>query len=317
MRPSRTQTGHTMTVTELVTHSGGFHADEILSTVVLSRLYPEARRLRSRDPVLTSSAPGRIVYDVGRAYDATAGLFDHHQKPAPLRPDGAPYSSFGLIWHHFGADYLRALAVPEADLAALHADLDDSLVRPIDLMDNGALDPSAAGPLAGLTLPALLERMKPAFDAGGPDAEEAAFEKALGLARTVLEASVATLAARARAEGRVLAAIAETGNRRVLELPQGMPHLSAIEKAGADHLLFVIHPRDGDWALNTIRKSAGTFDSRADLPAAWAGLTDAALEQASGVPGARFCHNARFIAVAATREAVMALAEKAVAEALA
>lgn len=317
MRPSRTQTGHTMTVTELVTHSGGFHADEILSTVVLSRLYPEARRLRSRDPVLTSSAPGRIVYDVGRAYDATAGLFDHHQKPAPLRPDGAPYSSFGLIWHHFGADYLRALAVPEADLVALHADLDDSFVRPIDLMDNGALDPSAAGPLAGLTLPALLERMKPAFDAGGPDAEEAAFETALGLARTVLEASVATLAARARAEGRVLAAIAETGNRRVLELPQGMPHLSAIEKAGADHLLFVIHPRDGDWALNTIRKSAGTFDSRADLPAAWAGLTDAALEQASGVPGARFCHNARFIAVAATREAVMALAEKAVAETLA
>ena len=306
-----------MTVTELVTHSGGFHADEILSTVVLSRLYPEARRLRSRDPVLTSSAPGRIVYDVGRAYDATAGLFDHHQKPAPLRPDGAPYSSFGLIWHHFGADYLRALAVPEADLVALHADLDDSFVRPIDLMDNGALDPSAAGPLAGLTLPALLERMKPAFDAGGPDAEEAAFETALGLARTVLEASVATLAARARAEGRVLAAIAETGNRRVLELPQGMPHLSAIEKAGADHLLFVIHPRDGDWALNTIRKSAGTFDSRADLPAAWAGLTDAALEQASGVPGARFCHNARFIAVAATREAVMALAEKAVAETLA
>ncbi|WP_418593157.1 MYG1 family protein [Ponticoccus sp. (in: a-proteobacteria)] len=306
-----------MTVTELVTHSGGFHADEILSTVVLSRLYPEARRLRSRAPALTSSAPGRIVYDVGRAYDAAAGLFDHHQKPAPLRPDGAPYSSFGLIWHHFGTDYLRALAVPEADLATLHADLDDSLVRPIDLMDNGALDPSAAGPLAGLTLPALLERMKPAFDAGGPDAEEAAFETALGLARTVLEASVATLAARARAEGRVLAAIAETGNRRVLELPQGMPHLSAIEKAGADHLLFVVHPRDGDWALNTIRKSAGTFDSRADLPAAWAGLTDAALEQASGVPGARFCHNARFIAVAATREAVMALAEKAVAEALA
>ncbi|ETA50471.1 MYG1 family protein [Ponticoccus alexandrii] len=304
-----------MTLTELVTHSGGFHADEILSTVVLSRLHPDARRLRSRDPALTSAAPGRIVYDVGRAYDATAGLFDHHQKPAPLRPDGAPYSSFGLIWHHFGTDYLRALAVPEADLAALHAQLDNSLVRPIDLMDNGALDPSAAGPLAALTLPALLERMKPAFDVGGPDAEDAAFEKALGLARTVLEASVATLAARARAEGRVLAAIAETGTGRVLELPQGMPHLSAIEKAGADHLLFVVHPRDGDWALNTIRKSAGTFDSRADLPAAWAGLTDTALEQASGVPGARFCHNARFIAVAATREAVMALAEKAVAEA--
>ena len=58
------------------------------------------------------------------------------------------------------------------------------------------------------------------------------------------------------------------------------------------------------------------LDGRAvRLPQAWAGLTDAALEQASGVPGARFCHNGRFIAVAATREAVLEMARIAVSEA--
>jgi uncharacterized UPF0160 family protein len=305
-----------MTVSELVTHSGGFHADEVLSTAVLARLYPQARRRRSRDPALLAPAPGRIVYDVGRAYDAEAGLFDHHQTPVPLRPDGAPYSSFGLIWQHFGADYLRALAVPEPALAAIHAEIDAGFVRPVDLMDNGALEPSVAGPLAGLTLPVLLERMKPAFDAGGAEAEARAFEAALDLARQLLEASVATAAARQRAEAQVLAAIAEAGSDRVLELPRGMPHLAAIRAAGADHLLFVLYPRDGgDWALGTIRKTAETFDSRADLPAAWAGLTDAALEAASGVPGARFCHNGRFIAVAESRAAARALAAKAVAAA--
>lgn len=304
-----------MTVTELVTHSGGFHADEVLSTVVLSRLYPQARRLRSRDAALAAPAPGRIVYDVGRAYDPEAGLFDHHQKGAPLRADGSPYSSFGLIWRHFGAAYLRALEVPEPAVETLHAEIEGGFVLPVDLLDNGALEPSAAGPMAGLTLPVLLERMKPAFDEEGAGAEDAAFDTALGLARTVLEATVATGAARARAERQVLEAIAATGAGRVLELPQGMPHLSAIQKAGADHLLFVIYPRGGDWALNTIRKGSGTFDSRADLPAAWAGLTDEALEKASGVPGARFCHNGRFIAVAATRAAVLELAAKAVAEA--
>jgi uncharacterized UPF0160 family protein len=113
----------------------------------------------------------------------------------------------------------------------------------------------------------------------------------------------------------VLAAIAEAGASRVLELPMGMPFRSAVEKAGADHMLFVIHPRDGDWALNTIRVGADTFESRADLPESWAGLTDAALETACGVPGAKFCHNARFIAVAETREAVLAMAAIAVAEA--
>ena len=55
--------------------------------------------------------------------------------------------------------------------------------------------------------------------------------------------------------------------------------------------------------------------SRRAVPAAWAGLSDAALEAASGVPGALFCHNGRFIAAAATREAALAMAELAVREA--
>ena len=69
--------------------------------------------------------------------------------------------------------------------------------------------------------------------------------------------------------------------------------------------------------LTTIRLGEDTFDSRADLPAAWAGLTDAALEAACGVKGAKFCHNGRFIAVADSREAIWQMAERAVAEALA
>ena len=92
---------------------------------------------------------------------------------------------------------------------------------------------------------------------------------------------------------------------------------AGVEKAGADHLLFVIHPRGTDWALTTIRLRDDSFDNRADLPAAWAGLTDAALEAASGVTGAKFCHNGRFIAVAASRQAVLEMADMAVSEALA
>ena len=40
---------HLMTINYLVTHSGGFHADELLSSAVLTRLFPEADLLRSRD----------------------------------------------------------------------------------------------------------------------------------------------------------------------------------------------------------------------------------------------------------------------------
>lgn len=304
-----------MTITHLVTHSGGFHADELLASVVLTRLFPEAALVRSRDAAWITPGAGRIIYDVGRAYDAEAGIFDHHQRPAPLRPDGRPYSSFGLIWARFGAAYLAALGVPEADRAGVFAGMDEGFVLPVDLLDNGAIAPSVAGPLAGLTLPVLLESLKPAFDDRSPEADDAAFHAALPVARAFVEAEVRRLAAKARAEGTVLAAIAEAGASRVLELPMGMPFRSAVEKAGADHMLFVIHPRDGDWALNTIRVGADTFESRADLPESWAGLTDAALETACGVPGAKFCHNARFIAVAETRDAVLAMAAIAVAEA--
>mgnify|MGYP000498281171 CR=1 FL=1 len=109
-----------MSITHLVTHSGGFHADELLSTVVLSQLFPKATLVRSRDAEMTSPGAGKLIYDVGRAYDAAAGIFDHHQRPNPLRPDGQPYSSFGLIWAHFGRAFLQALAVPDADIEALH-----------------------------------------------------------------------------------------------------------------------------------------------------------------------------------------------------
>ena len=55
-----------MTITHLVTHSGGFHADELLSSVILTRLYPDATLLRSRDADWITPGAGRIIYDVGR-----------------------------------------------------------------------------------------------------------------------------------------------------------------------------------------------------------------------------------------------------------
>ncbi|WP_026479542.1 MYG1 family protein [Ahrensia sp. 13_GOM-1096m] len=301
-----------MTITHLVTHSGGFHADELLSSVVLTRLYPKAELLRSRDRELLTPAPNKIIYDVGGHYDAEAQIFDHHQRPSPLREDGQPFSSFGLIWHHYGREYLAALNVPADDIETIHAAIDTKLVLPIDLLDNGAIEPSVAGPLSGLTLPALLESMKPVFDDMSPTANDDAFFESLAIARSFVEAAVRNRAAKERSQSLALDAIAKAGASPILELPMGMPYRSALDKMEADHILFVVNPRGGDWTLNGIKLSNDTFEQRADLPAAWAGLTDKALEEASGVKGAKFCHNARFIAVADSREAIMQMAELAV-----
>jgi uncharacterized UPF0160 family protein len=301
-----------MTITHLVTHSGGFHADELLSSVVLSRLFPQADLLRSRDRQWVTPGAEKIIYDVGGAYDCEAQIFDHHQRPGPLRDDDHPFSSFSLIWAHYGRAYLAAMEVPVDDVEAIHNKFDTEFVLPIDLLDNGAMEPSVAGPLSILTLPALLGSLKPAFDDTSPTADGDAFFAALPIARSFVEAQIRNLAAKARAKGIVLEAIAKAGSSPILELPMGMPYRSALDQAEADHMLFVIHPRGDDWTLNGIKLSDDTFEQRADLPAAWAGLMDTALEDVSGVKGAKFCHNARFIAVASTREVILKMAEIAV-----
>jgi uncharacterized UPF0160 family protein len=301
-----------MTIAHLITHSGGFHADELLSSVIVTHLFPQAQLRRTRDREWLKPATDKIIYDVGGDYSSEAQIFDHHQRPGPLREDDQPFSSFGLVWKHFGRDYLAALDVPEDDVEAIHAKFDAKFVLPIDLLDNGAMEPSVAGPLSILTLPSLLGSLKPVFDDTSPTADDDAFFKALPIAASFVEAALRNLAAKARAEGVVLIAIANAGTSPILELPMGMPYRSALDLAEADHIMFMINPRGADWTLNGIKLSNDTFDQRADLPAAWAGLTDVALENASGVIGAKFCHNGRFIAVADSRDAILKMAELAV-----
>ena len=101
-----------MTITHLITHSGSFHADELLSSVILTRLFGQAKLRRTRDHQWVSPSAEKIIYDVGGDYNADAQIFDHHQRPNPLRKDSQPYSSFGLVWEHYGRKYLNALNVP-------------------------------------------------------------------------------------------------------------------------------------------------------------------------------------------------------------
>ncbi len=301
-----------MTISYLITHSGGFHADELMSSVILRRLFPQAELVRTRDRAVLVPAGDKIIYDVGGMYDAEQQIFDHHQRPGPLREDGQPFSSFGLVWAHYGQAYLAALDVPAEEVEAIHAKFDTKFVLPIDLLDNGAMEPLVAGPLSVLTLPTLLGSLKPVFDDTSPTADDDAFFTALPIVQSFIEAFIQNLAAKVRAQGLVEDAIAKAGTSAILELPMGMPYRSVLDKAGADHILFVVNPRGGDWTLNGIKLSGDTFEQRADLPESWAGLTDADLEEASGVKGAKFCHNARFIAVASSREAILAMAECAV-----
>ncbi|MFC7557157.1 MYG1 family protein [Pseudoroseomonas wenyumeiae] len=94
----------------------------------------------------------------------------------------------------------------------------------------------------------------------------------------------------------------------LLELPRGMPwQRTAFELALP--ILYVMSPEpDGRWKLQAMPAEKGSLRNRLDMPEAWRGLQDAALEQACGIPGAVFVHRNGHLAIAATRDAALDMA---------
>ena len=70
---------------------------------------------------------------------------------------------------------------------------------------------------------------------------------------------------------------------------------------------FVLQPDlNGEtWRTVAIPPERGSFDKKRPLPEAWAGLVDEELAEVCGVPGAKFCHKNRFIAVFDSRSGAL------------
>jgi uncharacterized UPF0160 family protein len=65
--------------------------------------------------------------------------------------------------------------------------------------------------------------------------------------------------------------------------------------------------------VDAMPRTPGSYAPHLPLPAAWAGLRDAALAAATGVPDAVFVHPQRFVGAARSRAGALALAHQAIA----
>jgi uncharacterized UPF0160 family protein len=306
----------------LATHNGKFHCDEVFAYAVL-RLALDLHEpgvdhilLRTRKPELIESAG--IVWDVGFTFDPATNRFDHHQRGAPLRPDGTPFSSAGLVWQVYGERAVAAVLRPagaEQFAAAAAAEIDKSLVRRIDELDNGV---SATGPVADdtLGLATLIRDFNPNWDApdsSGPTAGDAAFLEATALAGAVLRRRIDAVRARLAAEAIVLAAHAAGEDPRILVLDRGMPWKNVVFTHALPVLFTVSPASNGNWMIDAMPPEPGSFAQRLPLPEAWAGLEPAELAAQSGVADAVFVHLRRFVGAAKSREGALAMARRAVA----
>lgn len=292
---------------KVATHSGSFHADDVFAYAILKAA--SAGRLdliRSRDGAVLDAAD--VVFDVGGTYDPATRRYDHHMRDKPLRADGAPYSSAGLIWRDFGVVAIRNLFPGVTEDAAAHIwrMVDDGLVRDVDLMDNGAMTPNPGH------FSTVVEAFNPTFAEDGRD-ETAAFLEAAELASAVIarvcaRAHAATLAADAVAE-----AARSAEHSGVLVLEQRVPWEDAVFDLGLDAVLYVVRPAGRDWTCSAVPPQRGSFAQRLPLPESWGGLRDEALAAESGIADATFCHPARFVCGARSREGAIRLAMAAVA----
>jgi len=305
-----------------VTHNGRFHADDVFAAAILKLLHGD-RIIIERTRTVAVIDTADIVFDVGMVFDAQRRRFDHHQEGAPQRSSGVPYSSAGLLWREFGHELLAQIAFSNATKGQLEAaweKLDQTLFLTIDKLDNGI-----GAPMAG-DISTLVAQINPTFLEG--DDFDNSFTEAVEFAKAHLSRFVANVHAevviapqhRARllaharansvAEAAIRAAAAVTDDPRVIILEQNLPFREAVFRIGLDDLRYVISPSStpGQWGLEAVPVDPTSFASKRSLPASWAGLSPAELQQLSGVKDALFAHRGRFFAAAGSREGALSLA---------
>jgi uncharacterized UPF0160 family protein len=287
---------------KVATHSGTFHADDVFAFAILRAAENGAVELvRTRDQARLAAAD--LVFDVGGLYDPKHRRYDHHMRDKPMRSAGEPYSSAGLIWRDFGEAAVRTL-VPAATAAALPEivrRVDRGLIRDIDLMDNGAMAP-APGHYS-----TLIEAFNIALGEDGGD-EDAAFLLAADAAAQVLARSCLHARAAGLAQAIVADAARASDDPRIMVLEVRVPWEDAVFDLGLERMLYVIRPAGNAWTCSAVTPARNSFEQRLPLPEAWAGLRDGAFSAATGVADATFCHPARFVCGAGSREGAIALA---------
>jgi len=284
----------------IATHNGNFHADDVFSVAALRQIMPTFKLIRTRDSELIDKAD--IVIDVGNEYDPDKGRFDHHQRGgAGKRDNDIPYSSFGLIWKKYG------LAICQESQEVADA-VDEALVATIDAIDCGYVK----GVYNGISLSQTIAMYNPTWQEDSHF--DRCFDEAVDFASHVLKRFIASAEGDINARELVAKAVTNAKDPRVVVLDRYIPWKETVH-ALSDEALFMIYPAMSDkWIIHTVPAVLGSFEDRKELPKQWAGLSDKAFQEVTGIDDAMFCHNGLFIAGAGSFESIMKMAVIAVQE---
>lgn len=275
----------------LGTHSGEFHADELLATAVLTtelrkfaganRYRYDIRVYRSRDLNYLNNACD-LVYDIGN------GKYDHHSADQVYYPNGIPMASCGKILND---------VILDADIAE---GLRRKLFYAVEANDNGA------------PLPDYLESSQLAFVGAfnqrwdeewtGRQTRDH-FNNVLNIVEVIYERIYKSVLSDIAAKAQLEKFSTFMHDGKFLILDRYCPY----HEYARTHpeLIAVVYPKDHQWMIRMSPTFKRKYETRYLFPREWAGLSDSALRDISGVPSIRFCHRALFLTTCNTKEGAL------------
>lgn len=309
----------------LVTHSGTFHADDVLSTVILSKYlggtitverignFSESteREFRRREAMRKHPV---IVYDIG------GGKYDHHQEGGNgTRENGIPYSSVGLVWRDFGINLLSKTFPNNSDWVNNYIlnFVDQNLIQGIDAYDNNIL-PTLDFPAQPMNFSEIIQNFNPRWDNQSEDSD-AAFLQAVSCAEVIFDKIIQTALSKAITQEMVESSInSATNGIMVFDKSIGLEEweeafFSSTNKK-TDEIMYAIFPFRGEYRVWGIPEKLHSENPRKPFPDSWKNASFF-LKYYKNVPDdALYCHPSGTLATAKSLETAMQLANLAMKE---
>lgn len=283
------------------THSGKFHADDVMATAILRLLLGDIKVIRTRNENILRTLD--LVYDIG------LGEFDHHQPNKEIRENNIPYAACGLIWREFGARVIHKFnsQLEENDIISIFDYVDKNLVQGIDAADNGI---DIKSDIKVTSISDIIRSFNPTWDS--KDSIDEAFEESAQYATEVLKRMIRGQVSVINARTIVNEAFQNRRASQIMVLKTGCPWLEQLLSIDVNNeVLFVISPGDNnaEYKIQTVKKAVGTFEARKDLLESIRGKSSEEINSIIKINDAIFCHKAGFIASAKSMESALKIAQ--------
>lgn len=288
----------------LGTHSGKFHADDVMATAILRLLLGNIKVIRTRDE--------NILGKLDFVYDISFGEFDHHQLDKEVRENNIPYATCGLVWREFGSRVIQKFnsQFDENDIITIFDYVDKNLVQGIDATDNGI---DIKSEIKVTSISDIIQSFNPTWDSAS--SKDVAFEEATQYATEVIKRIISRQVAVIKARIIVNEAFQNRNVNEIMVLKKGCPWLQQLLKIDINNeVLFVISPDDDnvDYKILTVKKNVDTFEARKDILESIRGKSSEEINSIIKIDDAIFCHKAGFIASAKSLKSALKIAKASV-----